>query len=451
MRVQFAIWPAPAHTFPLAPLAWALKSAGHEVVIATHPGGVETIASMGITPVAVCDIDSMPIPMGPGRAYEKERADLAEITAALEALGFDADDPDREHWDVYSQYYLPAQWDFAPWKGDPNEPLPFLDGLVEFTKAWKPDLVIWDACLPAAAVAAKVAGAAHARWWTAPDVFCRSIDKFKEFTSKPGAPELPNPAVETVRAAAERYGVEIDDELLWGQWTINSQPQEIGPEVSANVVPMRWVSYSSQQPMPDWLYPVPERPRVAVSLGLSERAFMEGGWDHIPVLLNALSELDVEVVATLDDQQLAKVEQIPENVRVLPFVPLDQLVPTCSLLIHHGGVGTVMPAILNSVPQLLVDFVGHSIRANPSGAARLARSRYSLGPALARFTLAKGAGLVLNVAEPDAAVMREQIRRVLEEKSFKENAQRLLKEINSVPGPAEYVKILEQLTLDHQS
>jgi hypothetical protein len=447
MRVQFVIWPAPAHIYPLAPLAWALKSAGHDVVIATHPGGVETVASMGITPVAVCTADSMPVPMGPGRAYTGERADLARITEALE---FDDDDPDKEHWDVYTQYYLPAQWDFAPWKGDPAEPIPFIDGLVEFTKAWKPDLVIWDACLPGAAVAAKVAGVAHARWWTAPDVFCRSIDKFKELTSRPGAPELENPAVETVRAAAERHGVEIDDELLWGQWTINSQPQEIGPEVSANVVPMRWVSYSSQTVMPDWLYPIPERPRVAVSLGLSERAFMEGGWDHIPVLLEALSQLDVEVVATLDHQQLAKVERIPDNVRVLDFVPLDQLIPTCSLLIHHGGVGTVMPAILNSVPQLLVDFVGHSIRANPSGAARLARSRYSLGPALARYTLASGAGLVLNAAEPDVDVIREQIRRVLEDRDFKQAAVRLQKEIETIPGPAEYVKTLEKLVLDHQ-
>ena len=447
MRVQFVIWPAPAHIYPLAPLAWALKAAGHEVVIASHPGGAETIASMGITPVAVCDADSMPVPMGPGRAYTEERADLARIT---EGLALDPDDPDNEHWDVFTQYYLPAQWDFAPYKGDPNEPMPFMDGLVEFTKAWKPDLVIWDACVPGGAVAAKVAGAAHARWWTAPDVFCRSIDKFKEATSRPGAPALDNPAVETVRAVAERFGVEIDDELLWGQWTINSQPEEVGPEVSANVVPMRWVPYSSQSVMPDWMYPVPERPRVAVSLGLSERAFMEGGWDHIPVLLEALSGLDVEGVATLDQQQLAAVTQIPDNVRVLDFVPLDQLIPTCSLLIHHGGIGTVMPAILNSVPQLLVDFIGHSIRASTSGAERLARSRYSLGPALARYTLANGAGLVLNVAEPDAAVMREQIRRVLEEPVFKQAAVRLRKEIQAVPGPAEYVRILEQLTIDHQ-
>jgi UDP:flavonoid glycosyltransferase YjiC (YdhE family) len=48
-------------------------------------------------------------------------------------------------------------------------------------------------------------------------------------------------------------------------------------------------------------------------------------------------------------------------------------------------------------------------------------------------------------------VIREQIRRVLDDdRDFKQAAVRLQKEIQSVPGPAEYVKILEQLTIDHQ-
>ncbi|MEV0694684.1 nucleotide disphospho-sugar-binding domain-containing protein [Streptomyces sp. NPDC050388] len=446
MRVAFVMWPAAAHLYPFVPLAWALKAAGHEVCVVSHASIAETTASMGLTPVSWCDPNSMPVPMGPGRPYPEERADLARIT---DAMAFGPDDPDREHWDVFTQFYLPSMWDFIPFKGDPGEPMPAMDGLVEFTRTWKPDLVLWDPCVPGAAVAARVCGVAQARWWTAPDVFCRSIDRFAEVTGRPGAPAVENPLVETVRPMADRYGVEVDTELLFGQWTVNPQPPAVGPAVSARTMPVRWIPHSSQEVMPDWVYPVPARPRVAVSLGLSERQFMAGGWNHIPALLEALSTLDVEVVATLNKTQLEAVSTIPDNVRVVEFVPLNHLIPTCSLLIHHGGMGTAMPAVANCVPQIVLDFVGHEISATGSG-GRMGRSRYSLGPALSRYVTETGAGLVMNVSKPNAQEMREQIQRVLTEPSFQEGAARVHNDLLATPSPAEFVPILERMVTQYR-
>jgi glycosyltransferase len=432
----------------LVPLAWALKAAGHEVCVASHPAIAAETASMGLTPVSVCDADSMPALMGPARPYVTERADLARITAALD---FDSDDPDREHWDVLTQYYVPSMWDFLPYKGDASTPLPAMDGLVDFARTWQPDLVLWDPTVPGGAVAARVCGAAHARWWTAPDVFCRSMDRIAEANSRPGAPSVDNPVAETVRPLADRYGVEVDTELLVGQWTVNPQPRAVGPTVSARTLSMRWIPHTRQEVMPEWMYPAPDRPRVALSLGLSERSFMADGWGHIPALLEAVSVLDVEVVATLNDKQLSRVDKIPDNVRVLDFVPLNQLMPTCDLLIHHGGLGTVMPAIANGVRQIVVDFVGHEIAATPaSGEEKLGRSRYSLGPALSRYVTDSGAGLVMNVSEPDPLEMRAQILRVLTEPSFQEGTDRLRRDLLSTPGPSEFVPILERLTDEHR-
>ncbi|MFI5591705.1 nucleotide disphospho-sugar-binding domain-containing protein [Amycolatopsis sp. NPDC051758] len=447
MRVAFVIWPAPAHLYPIVPLAWALKAAGHEVVVSTHPAIAEETASMGLTPVATCEADSTAL-LGPASPYVSERADLAKITAGLD---FAPDDPDREHWDVLTQYYVPSMWDFLPYRGDPTQPMPAMDGMVDFFRTWKPDLVLWDPCMPGAAVAAVAAGAAHARWWTAPDVFCRSMDTIAKANTRPGAEPVANPLLETIRAMAERYDVEINQELLVGQWTVNPQPPAIGPEVSAHVLPLRWIPHAKQQILPDWIYPKPERPRVAISLGLSERSFMAGGWDHIPALLEAVSVLDIDVVATLNDKQLSAVDKIPDNVRVVEYVPLNQLISTCDLLIHHGGMGTVLPAIANGVRQIVVDFIGNAIFATPdSGEGKLGRSRYSLGPALARYATESGAGLVMNIADPDPLEMREQIQKVLADPSFQQGADRMRRDWLSTPSPSEFVPILERLTAEHR-
>lgn len=447
MRVVFVIWPAPAHLYPLVPLAWALRAAGHEVCVASHPAVAAETAAMGLTPVSVCTEDSMPALVGPGGAYEAERADLARIT---DSLGFAPDDVDREHWDVLTQYYVPSMWDFVPYRGDASAPMPAMDGLVSFMLTWRPDLVLWDPTVPGAAVAARVSGAAHARWWTAPDVFCRGLDRIDRRNAESGSPLVDDPVAETVRPLADRYGVTVDRELLLGQWTVNPQPPAVGPDVSAATLPVRWIPVTRQEAVPEWLYPVPELPRVAISLGLSERSFMEGGWDHIPALFDALAGLEVEVVATLNELQLSAVDKIPDNVRVVDFVPLDQLLPTCALLIHHGGMGTVMPAVAHGVRQIVVDFADHKITTTELVGERTDRSRYSLGPALARYATGSGAGLVMNVSRPDAFEMRDMIRRVLEEPPFGEGTDRLRHDLLATPSPAEVVPVLERLTAEHR-
>lgn len=65
MRVLMTVWPAAAHLYPVVPLAWALHSAGHEVVVASHPNMAATIASVGLTSIPLGDAQSMPSPGPP--------------------------------------------------------------------------------------------------------------------------------------------------------------------------------------------------------------------------------------------------------------------------------------------------------------------------------------------------------------------------------------------------
>ncbi len=45
---------------------------------------------------------------------------------------------------------------------------------------------------------------------------------------------------------------------------------------------------------------------------------------------------------------------LPETVKHCDFVPFSQVLPQCSLMIHHGGVGTLSQALAAGIPQLVM-------------------------------------------------------------------------------------------------
>lgn len=446
MRVAFTMWPASAHLFPFVPLAWALRSAGHEVTVLSHPSLGAEVSASGLPFTPLCAADQMPRPVGPAAEYPEARAEVERITRAL-----NLDEEQLARWNMVARSFIPSMWDFTPYGGSARDPLPAMDGMVDFFRAWRPDLVIWDPCLPGSPVAARAAGARQARI-SGTDYNGWVLDTHARITSAPGGPSVPNPLAETIRGMAERYGVPIDHETLYGEWTIDMMPPGMNFPVSTRKIPMRWIPYATAAPMPDWLYPVPERPRVALSLGMSIRTFMKADWSWTATLLEALSGLDVEVVATLNKDQLADIKTLPPNVRVVDYLPLDYLMPTCSVLIHHGGLGTMGPAAYFGVPQLIVDFADIDFNGKawlaPESEEDPGTPRYKLAPVTGTYVSSFGAGEIIDLAQPrDLAVqtIRDQVSRLLKEPSFKEAAERLRRDMLVCPSPADLVPTLERL------
>lgn len=439
MRVAFAVWPAPAHVYPMTPLAWALRAAGHEVCLVSHPSIGPVVTAQGLPFAALCDESAMPVPQGPGGVWADERAQVGRITGEL-----GIPPQDMGTWITFSQFLLPTMWDFTPYRATPGTPMPAMAGMVDFFRAWRPDLVVWDPCMPGAAVAARAAGARHARY-TGPDIVGASLDAFARLTAGPGRPAVDNPLVETVRPMAERYGVTVDRELLYGEWTINPMPPAISMPVDTTNVPVRWIPHVSQGTVPDWLYPVPGRPRVAVSLGVSTRAYLAADWSHVSLLLEALGGLDVEVVATLNEVQLAGVTTVPDNVRVIDYFPLDQLVPTCAAVIHHGGLASMITSGSFRVPQLVVDFLDFEVGASTSTDGVVSGSRYPLAPVTGGYVVAHGAGEVLDLSRPSIEAIQAQVTRVTSDPAFRAGADRLYENLALSPSPCDIVPTLEKL------
>src|SRR3954462_11182402 len=60
MRVLFATWAWPSHRYALVRLAWACRSAGHEVLFASEPALLDEIVRTGLPAVSVgVDVDTV--------------------------------------------------------------------------------------------------------------------------------------------------------------------------------------------------------------------------------------------------------------------------------------------------------------------------------------------------------------------------------------------------------
>jgi UDP:flavonoid glycosyltransferase YjiC (YdhE family) len=150
-------------------------------------------------------------------------------------------------------------------------------------------------------------------------------------------------------------------------------------------------------------------------------------------VLDAVADMDVEVVATVNADQLGDDPKVPDNVRIHDFIPLTQVVPTCSAVIHHGGYGTAFAAGAHRVPQLTVmEEWGSALSVTP-------------------YLEGRGAAITLHADTLTAEKVHEALTRLLTEPSFQEGAALVQADLTGVSSPAEVVPILERLTVQYRT
>ncbi|MCZ4507263.1 activator-dependent family glycosyltransferase [Streptomyces sp. ActVer] len=430
MRVLLTIFPATSHLYSIVPLAWALQSAGHEVVVASHsgvvdPGVIGNIGAAGLTAVSLGTPDELSPALG---------AHTGDAKPDRPSLGFDPNEPEESGgWrtarsilaSMFSLYYP------APERQGGRRPV--LDNLVDFARAWRPDLVLWDPLMLAAPIAARVSGAAHARLVWGMDNVAVIHDRTKRELADPRSELTEHPWLSWFGPMLERYGLELDDEMLLGQWTLDLTQSRMRHPLDLTHIPVRRVPYTGAAALPDWMHARPERPRAVLTLGVSRRKIF-GKYSGFPMreFFESVSALDVEVVATLNNEQLAAVGKVPDNVRTVEYVPLNQVLPTSSAIIHHGGGGTFAAAVPHRVPQLVVPLVMWDEMVT------------------ARYVADMGAGLVADPAALDVDGLHKQLVRLLEDPSFQLGARGLYEEMLAAPAPTDVVPLLERLTAERR-
>ncbi|MCP3015108.1 activator-dependent family glycosyltransferase [Nocardiopsis dassonvillei] len=414
MRVLFATQAERTHFLGLVPLAWALRAAGHEVRVASQPHLESVAAGAGLPFTAV------------GRDHHFAR--ISRDGRADRHLDFDmAEDRDEVlTWDHLLQGYRGVvTW----WWRTVNDPM--FDDLVSFCREWRPDLVVWEPSTYAAPVAAQACGAVHVRHLWSVDLFSRVRRTFLARMGERPASEREDPLAAWLGARAARYGVDFSETLVHGQATIEQVPSPLRVDTPPHLeyLPVRYVPYNGRAVVPDWLRTPPARPRIGLSLGTTAALRLGGYTVDVATLLEGLAELDVEVVATLPASEQDKLGAVPGNTRLVEYVPLHALAPTCAAMVTHGGPGTVLTGLAHGVPQLL------------SPNARM----FDI-PVLAGLVEEAGAGRVVDPDRLDAATVTEGVRALLEDPRHTSAARALRARMDAMPTPADLARTLTGLT-----
>jgi UDP:flavonoid glycosyltransferase YjiC (YdhE family) len=387
MRVLFASWAASGHLAPLVPLGWALRAAGHEVLVAIDPSyaGQVTRAGLPALPVGP-DIDLFALfrARRDGEPWRPGRAGATGVAPRAGLLGMK---------DV-AEAVAEAQ----------------ADDLVRFARAWRPDLVVYEPVALAGPLVARVLGVPAVRHlWT--------VDYT---TPANGFPDT------VAGDLARRFG--LAEFGVLGDLTLDPCPPALQVADDLPREPVRYVPYNGPSVSPDGLATPTARRRVCVTWGASLGDLRMSHMRHVPGIVRALGALDAEVVVAVLDGHRDLFAGMPANVSAVGPVPLHLLLPTCDAVVHQGGAGTLMTALAAGVPQVVVPTVLDNQRFN------------------ARHLAATGAGVQVT-AEPDdlGDAVLAHAGTVLDDPAYRRAAGRLRVEHARRPTPAEVVPVLKAL------
>ncbi|MET0234364.1 MAG: activator-dependent family glycosyltransferase [Kibdelosporangium sp.] len=430
MRVLIAANPAPSIFMYVVSLAWALRTAGHEVRVASQPSLTDEITGTGLTavPVGRNGIGTATAMSMEGTVAAED--DPLEVDRAGIPEPYDAfDQPDKVTWEYLKPGLTGAVrgWHWM-------DAGPMIKGLVEFAQQWQPDLVLWEPLTFSGPIAAKACGAAHARVLWGPDIVGITRGHFLRLLAEQPEDQRTDPFADWFAGYGRKYGFEFTEDMVTGQLSIDQFP----PSLKANSdhlehVHMQYVPVSRAAAIPKWLQTPPSRPRVAVTLGLSATEHYNGYHAPLADILTELSTLDIEIVTTVADTQRHLLpDTLPDNIRVVSFVPWNALVPTCAAVVHHAGAATLNTAARLGVPQLSLHY-------------------HFDQPFYARKLAEQGAGLEIPSTEATGVNVREAVQRLLTEPRFAERAKALSEEVLAVPAPNELVPHLEEFTTKYRT
>ncbi|MCX5199482.1 DUF1205 domain-containing protein [Streptomyces sp. NBC_00249] len=326
MRVLLTTWAWPSHLYPMVPLGWALQAAGHEVRVAVGPSLADAVTAAGLTPVVV-----------------RDDADLVGLSTAPALNSWHHQERWTSDWYGRPELLSPARREMYAALGRKQTAMAasMVDGVVDFARDWRPDLVVHDAVTFAGLVAGAVLGVPTvATLWGAIALPLHHRDLL---TGEP-SPEF--------AALFERFGV--PPKLGPDLWLDPCPPGMSLPSPEPRL-PYRYVPYNGPGAAPDWLREPADRPRVCVTWGITTgRIRTAGATDVFDQVVEAVSGLDAEIVFALSPAQREGLGALPAGARVVESLPLNLLLPSCAVVVHQGGGGTTMTAVRSGTPQLIV-------------------------------------------------------------------------------------------------
>jgi UDP:flavonoid glycosyltransferase YjiC (YdhE family) len=381
MRILMMISAVPTHFNPLVPLAWALRAAGHTIVIAAQPDVQNAIRGAGFE--GVCK----------GTAFNVE--DHLQV-------GLDGRRPiearPRPEPDIlvgFGKVWL-------------EQTMTALDGYLDYARTFRPDLIISDPMEYASMIAAGALDVpvVHHRWGVDPisDPARRWIrPRLDEVCAALGLDSPPEPAM-----------------------LLDPCPPTLQMPQADPATPIRFVPYNGGGTVPTEILAKTRPRRLVVSVG--HRTLILNGVPLMRTILHACDGLeDTEVIATVGEADRAEIGAVPPNVRMVDPLPLRPVIATSDAVVHHGGAGTAFTTTAYGLPQLVLpgigDQFGHGERLAAVGAGITIDQVYD---------------------QDDPARLRAGLDAILNEPSYGKAARELGQEMADMPAPSAVAADLER-------
>jgi UDP:flavonoid glycosyltransferase YjiC (YdhE family) len=387
MRALFTCQPGLGHFLPLTPIAGAMAAAGHDVAF----GAPAAFRS------AVEDHGFRWVPAGVGR----DDPEVAALWARHRTLrGFAQQQFIYEHifGGVTARRAVPD--------------------LLALAETWSPDLVVHDSSEFGGVVAAELLGIPHAQV------------EVHATGSRPDTMRLAYGPLQRLRADLGLAGRPIQD-VIDEHLVLTPFPASLTAPGSPVAPTNRYVYVlpaDGTDTLPGWVDRVGSRPLVYVSLGTLWSVWR--GREIFATVLEGLRDIDAEVVLTVGhDLDPAALGVQPASIHVERFLPLGALLASCSLVLFHGGSGTLGHVVARGLPMVILP-LGADQPENADRCAELGVSR-SLDPE----ALAPGS-------------TRDVVLDVLRTPSYRRNAERLRAEFERLPHVDAVVELLERLARD---
>jgi MGT family glycosyltransferase len=149
-------------------------------------------------------------------------------------------------------------------------------------------------------------------------------------------------------------------------------------------------------------------------------------WEIFQTIAEACLGNDAQIVISLGNPNIQDFAlDLPGSPLVVPYAPHQQLIEKATLVITHAGMNTTLAALSSGVPLVAIPITNEQ----PGIASRIART---------------GAGEVVPLKRLNVPRLRDVIRRVLAEDSYKQNALRLQDTIRHAGGVTRAADIIEQ-------
>ena len=406
MRILFSFVGGTGHFLPLVPIVRAAERAGHTVAVTGGPRMTGTIRGAGFEALTTAGDPAPPEnavrppesavrpPDNAVRPPEGVRLPLAPL------------DRERERRDLVDRFIRGAARERAA-------------RVRAQAAGWRPDLIVCDEVDLGAMIAAERLGLPHAT------VVVLAAGSFLQagYTAD---------AVDEVRA---EWGLPPDRGLDMLGRHLMLEPVPPGFRDPAFPLP---ATGRPIRPAERLLAPTVRHDRPLIYFTLGTEFNLESG-DLFERVLAGLRELPADLVTTVGRSiDPAVLGPQPPHVRVERFVPQEELLHRCDLVVSHGGSGSVLGALAHGLPMLVVP-MGADQPDNGARVAALGLGRVLDAETVTPEQVAAEATAVLAGAGVEAGAGAGAGA------GHRAAALALRAAWESLPGPAEAVGMLEEL------